>query len=76
MTRERSEHEIIATMLRKIILRPAEKGSSTLMSERRETIFPLSHEQSETCFNYAMARKNRRRQRLHPLPMLGGAWGG
>ena len=51
MTRERSEHEIIATMLRKIILRPAEKGSSTLMNERRV-------------------------ERLHPLPMSGGAWGG
>ena len=35
MTCERSEHEIIATLLRQTILRPAVKGSSTLMNERR-----------------------------------------
>ena len=32
---ERGRCKTIATMLRQTILRPAEKGSSTLMSERR-----------------------------------------
>ena len=62
----------IATLLRKTLLRPAEKGISTLMNERRgDNFFDKPNEQSETCFDFAMAGKNRRRQRLSPFPRIG-----